>query len=57
MDRLEAIAGEHAASRPMSVLCGYSTTLVGDHRHHVGARVCIHHSTILPADPGYLSQA
>jgi|tagenome__1003787_1003787.scaffolds.fasta_scaffold20748841_2 DNA-binding NarL/FixJ family response regulator len=57
MDRLEAIAGEYAASRPMSILCGYSTTLVGDHRHHVGARVCRLHATIVPADPGYLSPA
>jgi DNA-binding NarL/FixJ family response regulator len=57
MERLESIADEYAATRPMSILCGYSTNVVGDHRHHVGARVCRGHAAIVPADPGYFSPA
>ena len=50
MIRLEQIADEYAASRPLSVLCGYSTQCLGGDASDVSLSVCARHSTILPAD-------
>jgi CheY-like chemotaxis protein len=51
MERLEQIAHEFIATRPVSLLCAYSTTLAGDgNRNDVLAGVCAAHSTIVPAD-------
>ena len=52
MQRLEQIAHEFAATRPVSVLCAYSTALVeeGSDRPNLLATVCAAHSTIIPAD-------
>jgi DNA-binding NarL/FixJ family response regulator len=47
MIQLERIADEYAASRPLSILCGYSTECVAE--QSVLASVCAEHSTIVPA--------
>jgi CheY-like chemotaxis protein len=47
MSRLETIADEYAASHPLSVLCAYSTSCLGDAPADVAARVCSHHATIV----------
>jgi CheY-like chemotaxis protein len=50
MIRLEQIADEYAASRPLSVLCGYSTQCLGGDASDLSLSVCARHSTIVPAD-------
>jgi hypothetical protein len=49
MIRLEQIAGEYTQSRPVSILCGYTTACLDDSRLH--ARICAQHSTIISASP------
>jgi len=49
MSRLEAIADAYAASHPVSILCFYSTSCLGDASSGIAARVCAHHATIVPA--------
>jgi len=49
MRRLEGIAGDFEAARPLSILCGYSTEcLAGD--EGLSAHICAAHSTVVPAD-------
>ena len=49
MRRLEQIAGEYAASRSLSILCGYPVESVGGEASHLAAEICAEHSTIVPA--------
>jgi hypothetical protein len=51
MQRLEQIAHEFAATRPMSILCGYSTTLFEDGPDGPTrlASVAAAHSTFVPS--------
>jgi len=51
MIRLEQIADEYAASRPLSILCGYSTECLGSEAGDLYASICAAHSAIVPADP------
>jgi len=52
MHRLEQIADEFAATRPVSVLCAYSTVLAveGPDRRDLLAGIADAHSTIVPAN-------
>jgi DNA-binding NarL/FixJ family response regulator len=49
MVRLERIASEYAASRPLSILCGYSTACMADEMGALEAAICAEHSAIVPA--------
>jgi CheY-like chemotaxis protein len=49
MLRLERIGSEYTASRPVSILCCYSTGCLDDARIHAG--ICSHHSTVVSANP------
>jgi CheY-like chemotaxis protein len=49
MLRLEQIAGDYSAARPVSILCCYSTGCFGDASVHDG--VCGEHSTVVSANP------
>jgi DNA-binding NarL/FixJ family response regulator len=49
MLRLEQIAGEYTAARPVSILCGYSTECFHDARTYAG--ICGQHSTVVSANP------
>jgi hypothetical protein len=49
MVRLERIANEHAASRPLSILCGYSTACLADETGALEAAIYGEHSAIVPA--------
>ncbi len=51
MLRLEQFADEAAASRPLSILCGYSTGCLGDNASDLMASVCGTHAAIVPSDP------
>jgi CheY-like chemotaxis protein len=51
MLRLEQIADEAAASRPMSILCGYSTECLHDDGTDLMASVCGKHTVIVSSDP------
>ena len=48
MLRLERIAGEYAAARPVSILCCYSTGCFEDSHLHGG--ICAQHSTVVSAN-------
>jgi len=50
MLRLEQIADEAAASRPMSILCGYSTECLHDDGTDLMASVCGKHAVIVSSD-------
>jgi CheY-like chemotaxis protein len=50
MLRLEEIANEAAASRPMSILCGYPTECLHDDGSDLMASVCGKHSAIVSSD-------
>ena len=47
MTELERIADEYAASRPLSILCAYSTRAVDS--DDMRSRICAGHSTIVPS--------
>ena len=51
MLRLEQFADEAAASRPLSILCGYPTECLSDNASDLMASVCGTHATIVPSDP------
>jgi DNA-binding NarL/FixJ family response regulator len=46
---LEHIASEYTVSRPVSILCCYSTGCLDERRVHAG--ICAHHSTIVSVNP------
>jgi CheY-like chemotaxis protein len=48
--RLERIASEYAASRPISILCAYSTECLAGAPGDLAAGICAEHSTVVPAD-------
>jgi hypothetical protein len=48
MLRLERIAGEYTAARPVSILCCYSTGCFEDTHFHSG--ICAQHSTVVSAN-------
>ena len=50
MRDLEKIAGEFTASRPVSILCGYSTDCLQDTAHDLLAMICGEHAAVVPAD-------
>jgi hypothetical protein len=49
MLRLEVIAGEYTAARPVSILCCYSAGCFDDAPIHAG--ICGQHSTVVSANP------
>ena len=49
MLRLEQIAGEYTPTRPVSILCGYSTGCFEDAAMYAG--ICGQHSTVVSASP------
>jgi CheY-like chemotaxis protein len=49
MLRLERIANEYTVTRPVSILCCYSTGCFDDAPVHAG--ICGHHSTVVSANP------
>jgi len=48
--RLERIAGDFAASRPLSILCLYPTAFVANDVGDHAASICREHATIVPGD-------
>jgi DNA-binding NarL/FixJ family response regulator len=50
MFRLEQIADAYIATRPLSVLCAYSTEFLPDDVIGLASCLCAEHSTIVPAD-------
>ncbi len=51
MLRLEQIADEAVASRPMSILCGYPTECLHDDGTDLMASICGEHTVIVSSDP------
>jgi hypothetical protein len=49
MVRLERIADEYTAGRPLSLLCGYSTDCVSDRAIDLATTICAEHAAIVPA--------
>jgi DNA-binding NarL/FixJ family response regulator len=50
MIRLEQVAHDYAVSRPLSILCGYSTECVGGETSDLRTSICAEHATIVAAD-------
>src|SRR5262249_43355628 len=50
MRRLEQIATEYIATRPVSILCGYSVDCLADEAAGLAVTICAEHCTIVPGD-------
>lgn len=50
MMQLEALADEFAASRPISILCGYSTAFLAEDQPDLMTGICRSHSAVVPAE-------
>ena len=50
LKQLEDIADEFAASRPISILCGYSTALLAHDQPDLMTGICHRHAAVVPAE-------